>query len=182
MGLLLTASRVYVPGFIRKRRLSLLFQATEAAFGVRAPSLEGRSYDDCLKLYAQFTSEQAENSVRNGDEAEIRPVLFRYARKIGQQLRASFRLDGLEDVMQASSVIYKVLRIDFRGDSNGDIVIKQCYFSDFYSSNVCRFISALDEGLLVGLFGGGRLGFSQRITEGNPCCKAHFNAATGREL
>jgi hypothetical protein len=181
MGLLLGASSIYIPQFIRKRKLSLLFQSTSAAFGVKAPSLEGRSYDDCVKLYAQFTSEQAEKAFRNGNDAEIRPRLFQNARNLGQQLKTDLKINNLEEVMQASSIIYRIIKIDFRGDSNGNIIIKRCYFSDYYSGNVCRFVSALDEGLLAGLYGGGRLNFSQRITEGNACCKAHFDVAVERK-
>ena len=38
-------------------------------------------------------------------------------------------------------------------------------------------MSAMDRGLLAGLAGGGELAFSQRITEGHPCCRARFALA-----
>jgi len=76
--------------------------------------------------------------------------------------------------MQMSAVIYKMLKIEFHGDSHGDIVIKRCFFSTYYSSNVCHLISALDEGLLAGLSGGGQFSFSQRITEGYSVCRAYL--------
>ena len=53
MGLLLAISKIYVPQFIQKRKLEMLFQATADAFQVAAPSTRGLSYNDCLKLYAR---------------------------------------------------------------------------------------------------------------------------------
>jgi len=52
------------------------------------------------------------------------------------------------------------------------VTVKRCYFSQFYSGSVCDLISALDDGVFSGLSGGGRLVFSERLTEGNACCRA----------
>ena len=60
---------------------------------------------------------------------------------------------------------------------HGEITISRCYFSSFYSPEVCRVMSAMDRGLLAGLAGGGELVFIQRITEGQPCCRARFALA-----
>jgi hypothetical protein len=177
MGLLLAASRVYVPGFMRKRKLSLLFQATADAFRVGVPELEGLSYGESLKLYAQFSAALAERSIREGSSGKVQSRLFQNARRLGQQFKADFKLHNPDEGMQLGAVIYKVLKMEFQGDSLGNIVIKRCFFSNYYSNEVCRFVSALDEGLLVGLLGGGKLGFSQRITAGYPCCKARFQAS-----
>jgi len=73
-----------------------------------------------------------------------------------------------------------MLGIDFLGEPDGSMVMTRCFFSDYYSSPVCRLISSLDEGLLVGLAGGGRLSFSQRITEGHECCRAHLDTGVGK--
>ena len=63
---------------------------------------------------------------------------------------------------------------DLQGDARGEVVINRCYFSRFFSSEVCRLMSAMDAGLFAGLSNGGVLTFSCRITEGQPCCRAHF--------
>ena len=76
--------------------------------------------------------------------------------------------------MQASAIIYRALRIEFQGEPDGTIVIKNCFFSDYYSGEVCRIISSLDEGLLAGLSAGGKVNFSQRITEKKECCRAYL--------
>jgi len=54
------------------------------------------------------------------------------------------------------------------------VIIKYCGFSRFYTGRVCRLISALDGGTFAGLSGGGKLEFSQRITEGHDCCRGRL--------
>jgi hypothetical protein len=179
MGLLLAISKIYVPQFLRKRQLDMLLGATAEAFQVTAPSTGKLSYIDCLKLYARFTREQAERSIDDGSESEMQVRLFQSAYRIGQRFKADFHLNTVKEVMEMSELIYGILKIDFQGDSLGNIQIKRCFFSDYYSPAVCRLISSLDAGLLIGLSGSGKLNFSQRITEGNNCCRAYLS--TSRE-
>jgi hypothetical protein len=76
--------------------------------------------------------------------------------------------------MEMSSILYQILGIDFEGDTSGEVTIKKCFFSDYYSQQVCQIISSLDEGVAAGLSGGGNLSFSGRITEGKDCCRARL--------
>lgn len=178
MGILLTLSEVYVPHFIRRRRLEGLLAATADAFRTAAPRTAGLSLDECLSLYARFTRDQADVSIRTGGEHEAQRRLFDNACSIGRGLRKELGLRG-PDVMRTGRVVYRMLGIDFRGSPDGAIVISRCFFSAHYSAAVCRLISSLDAGLLAGLAGGGRLTFSQRITEGNECCRARFDIDGG---
>ena len=177
MGFLLAVSRLYLPRSVRKSRLNELFGATAGAFQRQSAPLKGYSLDRCLTQYALFTAENAEKSIRQGNEAEVKDRLYCSAHRIGQNIREELKLHTLEEVLQACEVIYKALKIDFRGDLQGQIQIRSCFFSSFYSGDVCRLISSLDEGLVAGLSGGLKLEFSQRITEGNRCCQAHFLGA-----
>jgi hypothetical protein len=174
LGLLLAISNKYVPQFIQKRKLEMLFNATADAFLVTSPSTRGLSYDGCLKLYAMFTQEQANKSIQQGNALKAQSCLFQNARQIGRQLKAEFNINTAEEVMQMGTLVYKLLNIEFQGETQGNIVIKRCFFSAYYSSSVCQLISSLDEGLLTGLSGGGKLIFSQRITEGKECCRAYL--------
>jgi hypothetical protein len=174
MGWLLALSNIYVPQVIQKRKLRMLLEATADAFQVVAPSAAGLSYDKCLELYARFTQEQALHSIQRGDELKVQARLFENARRIGRQFKVDFGIKSGEDVMRMATLIYKLLKIEFREEKGGNIVIKRCFFSSYYSGNVCRLISSLDEGLLDGLSGGGKLTFSQRITAGNTCCRAYL--------
>jgi len=59
------------------------------------------------------------------------------------------------------------------GDPVADeITVTRCFFADYYTEPVCRVIAALDAGLAAGLFGGASFEFTQRLTEGKPCCRA----------
>jgi hypothetical protein len=93
---------------------------------------------------------------------------------MGRELRGTFRVAGTADALAAARVLYRALGIDLRAAPGGEITVHRCFFSDYYSSPVCRLIASLDEGLFAGLSNGGQLAFTQRITEGNGCCKAHF--------
>ncbi len=77
--------------------------------------------------------------------------------------------------MEMSQIIYKILGINFKGDRAGNILIARCFFSHYYSREVCRVVSSLDEGLLAVLSGGLHLDFNRRITEGSDCCQARLS-------
>jgi hypothetical protein len=177
MGFLLAVSRIYLPRSVQKSRLSELFRATADAFQRQAPQLKGYSLDQYLTKYALFTAENAEGSIRQGNEHEVKERLYCNACQIGKNLREELKIQTLEEVMQACEVVYKALKIEFHGDLQGQVHIRSCFFSSFYSGDVCRIISSLDEGLVAGLSGGLKLEFFQRITEGNRCCRAHLLAA-----
>ncbi len=179
MGDRLTVARLYVPQRIRKQRLEIMLEATAQAFEVSVPTTTCLDANGCLKLYADFTRAMAEESLRSGDEGEVQPRLFENARRLGEELRTEFRVKSTADVMRLSRVVYRLIGIDFRGEADGEIIIRRCFFSGYYSGPVCRLVSSLDAGLLSGLAGGGKLTFSKRITEGNECCRANLDLGTG---
>jgi hypothetical protein len=179
MSFLLAASRIYLPWFIRKSRLNELFIATADAFQREKPEITGYSLNQCLTRYALFTAKNAEESILNGNEYEVRERLYRNALQIGKDIRKELKIKTLKEVMQACKVVYKALKIEFLGDLQGRISIPSCFFSSYYSSHVCRVISGLDKGLIAGLSGGLKMEFTQRITEGNQCCIAHLPGAEG---
>ena len=164
----------YVPMFIKKQKMSELFQLTADAFQCEVPDLIGLSCQELLLKYALFTKEQAEIYVQCGyDLTPIKNRLYQNAYQLGKSIKKSLNITTPEEVMVASRIIYSILSIDFQGDLQGTIMIRQCFFSKFYSSDVCQIISSLDEGLAAGL-SNGKLEFNQRITDGNNCCKAYL--------
>ena len=78
-------------------------------------------------------------------------------------------------MLRLGKILYRMLKIEFNGSAEGEVVIRHCFFSPYYTPEVCRIISALDEGLLSGLSNGGQMVFKERITEGKTCCLAVFN-------
>jgi hypothetical protein len=169
----LSALKIYIPTFIKKRKLEELFALAADAFGTEMPSLKGLSYKEGLKAFALYTSNMAAKQIQEGHDMEIiKEKLFKNARRLGLKIRKDFRIRGAKDVMEMSRILYRILEIDFRGESSGEVTIKKCFFSEYYTPQVCKFISSLDEGIAAGLSGGGKLSFYQRITEDRDCCEA----------
>jgi hypothetical protein len=175
MSLALRLLDGHVPAFVRRAALRALFATTAAGFGCPVPPLDGLDADALLRRYAQFTREQAEAALRDGqDLPALSDRLECGARTLGARLRSGLRLRTTEDAMAAARMLYGLLDIDLRGTRDGDITVRRCAFSDTYSAEVCRLVGALDFGLLAGLAGADRLEFTQRITEGAPCCLARL--------
>jgi hypothetical protein len=179
MGLALIAARLYLPKAPRKRKLEELFRAAADAFNCPVPHLGDCSTEEMLEKFAVFTRENAITAIQNGTTSELKERLYFQAQLIGRNLREELKIRTFRETMMACQLIYKALKIEFRGDSQGQIRINRCYFSRYYSGKVCRIISSLDEGLAAGLSGGLKLEFTQRITEGSACCRAQLRGRDG---
>lgn len=175
MNILLSMLNIHFPLSLRKRKIRELFKITGKVFQAGIPELDGLGYEDLLHEYALFVKEQSGKILMDSKNIlEKKAELYQYALDAGTKLREELHLKGIKDEMEACRLFYSILGIDFRVDENGEIVISRCYFSDYFSSEICEFISSLDEGAGTGLTQGKRLCFSQRITEGKSCCKAIF--------
>jgi hypothetical protein len=177
MSILLPLLEAHTPPFVRPLVLALLFRSTAAAFGCPAPRLRAQPYDERLCRYALFTAAEAEKVNQGGsDPSTCAARLYEQAYRLG---RVSGRLLGIrtiEETMTAGRMLYSTLEIDFQGDAHGQVRIPSCYFSSYYSPQVCRLMSAMDQGLFAGLSGGGLLVFKTRISEGYDYCQAQFTA------
>ena len=173
--MLLKIMQLYIPEFIKKKKLNELFCLTADAFQSELPELQGLSFAECLSKYALFTKDQAGSYLQSGRPlGEAKQRLHQNSCIFGQNLRKSLHIVTWEEAVTVLKIIYKLIGIDFQCDRQGEIIIKQCFFSKYYSGEVCMLISSLDEGLAAGLSNGGRLYFNQRITEGCSCCKGYF--------
>ena len=171
-----------LPPFVRGRILAALSQATADAFGCPAPSYGQLSYDERLRTYALFTREQADGVLRTGrDVATIRTRLFQNACPLGRKARRWLGVDTMGEVMALGQILYRAIGVEMQGDLRGDVTVTRCYFSQFYSGPVCDLISALDDGLFSGLSGGGRLRFTERLTDGGDCCRARLRSGQERQ-
>jgi hypothetical protein len=173
MNLLFKPLPQNLPAFIRSIILAELFKATAEAFGCAQPELDRLSYDERLRAYARFTRQQAETVLLSGEDIQaVKERLYQRIYPLGEKLRKWFGIHTMEDVMEMGQTLYRAIEIDLQGNAAGEITVKSCYFSQFYSCQVCDLISALDDGLFAGLSGGARLTFSDRITDGSCCCRA----------
>jgi hypothetical protein len=169
-----------LPLLIRKEILAELFEATADAFENPMPALDHLTYDARLRTYAQFTSEQAEKALISGrDIPAIKARLYQNAYVLGEKICKWFTIDSMEEVMQLGQALYRAIGIEIDSNSQGEVTVKHCYFSQFYSSPICGLISALDDGIFSGLSGNSRLVFLERITEGRECCRAKLREDMG---
>ncbi len=164
-----------LPFPIRNSLFRDFFALTARSFEAPLPDLRGLSYRGRLALYRDFTLERAAGVPAGGparDAAAAR--LGENGRDFGRRIRKLLGVRTGEEAMAAARILYRAVGIDFSGGPAGAVTIRRCFFSDRYSPEVCRLVSALDEGVLAGLHGGGRLEFHTRLTEGAPACKADF--------
>ncbi len=175
MNLLLGIANIYIPDFIKKKKLLELFTLTADAFQSDMPNMRGVSYCDCLNAYAEFSKTNAERTLENQNKIKtVKNRLYQNARKMGKKLRKEFHVKTNSEVIQLSTILYKVIDIEYSGSVSGKVMIKRCFFSQFYTPAICDIISALDAGVADGLSNGGNFTFSERITEGKTCCLATF--------
>ena len=164
-----------LPAFGRKFILRRLFYATAEGFDCPMPPLGRLSFSGCLQAYACFTREQAEHSLSaSGEAARAKNRLYRQAFRLGAAVRSRFRPRSLAEVVRIGQFLYRAIGVELQGSEAADIRVTRCYYSQHYTPQACEVISALDDGLWAGLSGGGRLVFTQRITEGCPVCKARL--------
>ncbi|KUG02785.1 hypothetical protein ASZ90_019861 [hydrocarbon metagenome] len=175
MNVVLGLLQLYFPGFIKKKKLIHLINITANAFGCDAPPTKGLTFEQVLQKYALFTKQQAEIQLKDPSNIDhVKHKLYQEAYQLGRELRQEFGITTPKEVMLMSRTIYNILGIDFSSNPENEVIIKRCFFSQYYSPEVCQVISSLDEGLAAGLSDGGNLCFYQRITEGHNCCRANF--------
>lgn len=166
---------MFMPKGIRGQKLAELTSITAKAFGREAPEIAGKTSEECLRIYAEFTAQAAADAIRECD-GDAQRRLFEGALEYGKKLRQQLGITSEEQFGLACELLYRAIEIDFKWRSAGQITVSRCFFAEYYSPEVCRVMSSMDAGLVAGL-SGGRLSFSQRITEGNSCCLASFTPA-----
>ena len=169
MNLRLKALDFFFPLPLIRKKFRQLVILTSKAFETDVPDTENLLFDDALRAYALFTRDEALKSV--DQRYIVKDRLFEGGLKLGRELRRSLKVKTKEDVLDAARILYRMIRIDFRGNVSGEISVDRCYFDQFYSSEVCKTMASFDEGLLAGLSGGGELKFSQTITGGHTSCR-----------
>jgi len=197
VNLLIAAADLYIPTSVRRKKLLQLYACTASAFDSVMPEVRGLPYAELLRSYAAFTaaqanrapygespvirsdpisatksSRQANEESPRADLPEIRRRLHDGAYRIGSDLRHSLHVQTASEALAAARLLYRAIGIELATTATGEITVQRCFFSDFYSAPVCRLIASLDQGLFAGLSAGGRLTFTERITEGRPCCRA----------
>lgn len=181
---LLTILEKHTPDRIAAIEIQILMSATERAFGRRGPAVWFRTPRRARSLYAAFTTSCLHDSgVRSRDsrpqadsrmQAVKREALRREARKLGSAIRRVTGFRKKKDLTRLIFYLYKTIGIRMSGELPGDITVSRCFFSHCYTPRDCAVMSLMDEGVIAGICGGGRLVFSERLTEGCGRCRACF--------
>lgn len=151
-----------------------LFKITADAFENNMPDIISLSYENCLHEYAKFTNQQAKSILleNENNQNSIKKILYETAIKTGCNIRKRLRVKTWEDALKAVKIMYSAINIDVFFPSADSMIVRKCFFGNFYNSGVCKFMSVMDEGVFEGISNGGKLKFLNRITEGNSCCMA----------
>lgn len=178
MSIKLFIAHFFMPLRVKRRELAQLFEITaEAFYGKKIRINKTAGIGELLEEYARYTKESSDRALQDNSNTEvIRKKLFAGAFEIGSRLRRELGIKNFHDFRTAARLIYRALEIDFSCDKNREVTVSKCFFSRFYSGQVCSLVSSLDSGLAAGLSGGLKMSFSERITENKPCCKARIHA------
>lgn len=176
MSLRLRLAELWLPSPVRRKYFRELMERTARAFEVPPPDLAGLASEEARSRFALFSQAcaaglQADEAARVGAEQRLRTEAIALGRRLGAVLGVRTR----SEVVRAARLLYRSIRIDFEATVAGEVRMAACSFADVYSPATCRMIAALDEGLLIGLAGGGTLSFSARLTEGAAVCRARFD-------
>lgn len=109
-----------------------------------------------------------------------RESMFQAGLSLGQEFKKILGVgDSLEELISAAKILYNVLGIEFNiteSEEEGRVmVVHRCFLADYYTTDTCLVLSAADEGVVQGLNPQIKMNFTERITEGAPCCLASLH-------
>ena len=172
---LLAVGKFWVPPPIRKLVLKRIITIVASAGAWDPPLTRGLSEKHLRKQLALFSNARIGQALSfGGDLPTIENRLYLESRKLGAEIRTRLNIRTEEEVFSVSQAMYKLLGIDMIIAENREIIIPHCYFSGYFSPDICRVMGKIDAGFVAGLSGGGTLLFKYRITEGRECCRAYL--------
>jgi hypothetical protein len=145
---------------------------TARAFGVPERRLRTWSPEEALRRYTTFSVRCMK---RGGADPER---LYREAYRTGERVRRLTGFTEQKDLERLTFYLYRNIGIRMGGHLPGKVTVPRCYFSRFYTPAQCALMSNMDSGMTAGLLGGGKMQFSERITEGCSCCRAVFTGGS----
>jgi hypothetical protein len=175
MNLLLQLLKIHTPKIVKVRKLKKLFQITAESFSCKINLPKRPDYEQLLHQYAVFAYEKCDTAIRNSENIDnIKRNLYVKAFAEGVKLRKVLHIKTMKDIILAGELFYSVIKINFSSKINGEVCINSCYFANYFSTDVCKIMSSLDEGIIAGISGGYVINFYQKITENQNCCLAEI--------
>ena len=94
--------------------------------------------------------------------------------RTGERVRRLTGFTEKADLERLVFYLYRNIGLLMDGHLPGEIKVSSCYFSRFYTPEQCALMSYMDSGIIAGILGGGKIEFTERITEGCGGCKVFF--------
>ena len=145
---------------------------TARALGQKSQRIWTLPNAEALRVYAEFTS----SNLQAGADDPLLERMHTEAYKMGRLLRHLFLINNEARAQRLIVALYRNIGIRLSFESSRQLCFHRCYFSRFYTPQICQAASALDSGIICGILGleSEHLHFSQRITEGCKQCKAQL--------
>lgn len=155
--------------------LQILYNATAKAFHQKGKWIVQIPSEKALQAYARFTQHCMSNPTRS---CTFRSDLYRTAFRLGARIGKITGFTESQDLCRLVFFLYKGIGITMCGTLPGKVHVTKCFFAQCYSPLDCRIMSAMDSGIIAGIFSqntvGPQLHFSERLTEGCSTCTACF--------
>ena len=161
----------HTPGRIASFEIQILMDTTARAFGVKGKRVWNDPPQKALHEYMKFTIFCMQLAETDPDR------LYAESFRTGSLIRRITGFKALRDVEELVFYLYGNIGIAMDGRLPGEIQVYRCFFSRYYSPDQCALMSAVDDGMTAGIAGGGRLHFSERLTEGGRTCRAVFTGS-----
>jgi hypothetical protein len=145
---------------------------TAHALGKKSQRIWTLPNAEALRVYAEYTS----SNLQAGADEALLERMHTEAYKMGRLLRRLFLINNEARAQRLIVALYRNIGIRLSFESSRQLCFHRCYFSRFYTPQICQAASALDSGIICGILGleSEHLHSSQRITEGCKQCKAQL--------
>ncbi len=160
---------IHTPALVRSVEIQILMKLASVSFQRPEKTVWYLAPDEALDIYADYT-------VKCMTHIRVSPLrLYQGAYRLGERIRRLTGFTKQEDLQRLVFYLYRNIQISMCGSLPGEIYVPACRFSSVYTPKQCSLMSNVDRGIIAGLYGGGRLQFTGRLTEGCDQCRAHFD-------
>ncbi len=159
----------YTPALVKSLEVQILMKLASESFQRPGKTIWYLAPDKALGVYADYTAE----CMTHTRTSPLR--LYRGAYRLGERIRCLTGFTKKKDLQRLVFYLYQNIQISMYGSLPGEIQVPACRFSQVYTPRQCSLMSYVDWGIIAGLYGGGKLRFTARLTEGCSQCQAHFD-------
>lgn len=153
----------------RRIELQTLMQLVTSSLGLPRRNLLFMPSAQSLDVFATLTAHHLATC-----SPEQQQRLHARALGLGKRLRQCLTHRDDEALTSLTFLLYRNIGIQMEGGFPGQVCVRRCHFCRYYSPQICRLASLMDDGVISGLFGGGRLVFHERITESKRSCRCEL--------